>query len=62
MEIDLFLIPSKYIYDLTSRKAQDEWSLSNPKKDITRQALEDAIRTQEILIKCTIPGKAIRKL
>ncbi|GAB3158821.1 hypothetical protein GCM10027258_70880 [Amycolatopsis stemonae] len=59
ISIDLFKIPSKIIFDLTSRKGQDLWNLSDPGSPKLRQVLEDVIRTQEVLIKGEIPRDAI---
>ncbi len=47
------------IFDPTTRKGQDAWNFSDPKTDIRRQALEDVVRTQEVLIKGEIPHDAI---
>jgi len=53
------------IFDLTTRRGQDTWNLSNPeftkgaKAGTSRQALEDVVRTQEVLIKGDIPPEAI---
>lgn len=49
-------------FDLTTKKGQDQWKLSYPTRDITRQALEDAVRTQEVIIKGEIPYDAIEQL
>ncbi|MGH2906820.1 MAG: hypothetical protein ACRDKI_08620 [Solirubrobacterales bacterium] len=62
VRIDLFKVSSKIIFDLTTKKGQDQWKLSYPKRDITRQALEDAVRTQEVLIKGEIPYGAVEQL
>ncbi len=65
VRIDLLQISSKIIFDLTTRRGQDQWQLSNPdftkgqKASSSRQALEDAVRTQEVLIKGDIPPDAI---
>ncbi|MFK0246910.1 hypothetical protein ACIQUM_19600 [Amycolatopsis azurea] len=59
ISIDLFKIPSKNLFDLTSRKGQDRWNLSDPETPKLRQVLEDVIRTQEVLIKGEIPRDAI---
>ncbi|HEX8115014.1 MAG TPA: hypothetical protein VF516_45110, partial [Kofleriaceae bacterium] len=68
VRIDLSLISSKVIFDLTTRRGQDTWNLSNPeftkgaKAGTSRQALEDVVRTQEVLIKGDIPPEAIELL
>lgn len=62
VRVDLLKISPKKLYDLTTRKGQDTWNLSNPKTDIKRQALEDVVRTQEVLIKGEIPPDAITRL
>jgi len=68
VRIDLLLISSKIIFDLTTRRGQDTWNLSNPeftkgaKAGTSRQALEDVVRTQEVLIKGDIPPEAIELL
>ncbi|MEU1372438.1 DUF4157 domain-containing protein [Streptomyces triculaminicus] len=59
VRIDLFQISPKNIFDLTSRKGQDRWGLSHPVKDRMKQALQDVIRTREVLIKSGIPLDAI---
>ncbi|MEU2512100.1 eCIS core domain-containing protein [Streptomyces syringium] len=58
VRIDLLQISPKNIFDLTTKKAQDMWNLSHPKKDTTKQALQDVIRTREVLIKGEIPVDA----
>ncbi|HEX7841730.1 MAG TPA: DUF4157 domain-containing protein [Kofleriaceae bacterium] len=62
VRIDLLKISPKRIHDLTTKKGQDRWGLSHPKTDIKRQALEDVIRTQEVLIKGEIPFEAIEQI
>jgi hypothetical protein len=53
---------------MTTRRGQDTWNLSNPeftragKAGTSRQALEDVVRTQEVLIKGDIPPDAIELL
>ncbi len=59
VRIDLFRVSPKVIFDLTTRKGQDAWELSDPDTPIKRQALEDVIRTEEVLIKGEIPQRAI---
>ena len=59
VKIDLLWISPKVIFDLTTRKGQDTWKFSDPKTPIVRQALEDVVRTQEVLIKGEIPQEAI---
>jgi hypothetical protein len=41
---------------------QDEWNFTNQKTDIGKQALADVKRTQEVLIKGTIPAKALTRI
>jgi hypothetical protein len=64
VHIDLLLIAAKNIFDTTTRLGQDRWNLSNPdpKKGASRQAIEDVVRTQEVLIRGDIPPKAITKV
>lgn len=62
VRIDLFQISPKKIFDLTTKKGQDRWELSNPTSSVKRQVLEDVIRTQEVLIKGEIPYDAIEQL
>ena len=68
VRIDLLLISPKKILDLTTLHGQTTWDLSNPtfkhgaKATTSRQALEDVVRTQEVLIKGEIPYKAIEQL
>ena len=59
VRIDLLKISPRLIFDLTTRRGQDTWELSDPDTPIKRQALEDVVRTQEVLIKGTIPPDAI---
>jgi hypothetical protein len=61
VRIDLLHVSPKKIFDLTTKKGQDQWQLSNPKTPTRRQVLEDVIRTQEVLIKGEIPPDAIEK-
>jgi hypothetical protein len=62
VRIDLLKISSKKIFDLTTKKGQDRWELSNPTSSVKRQVLEDVIRTQEVLVKGEIPYDAIEQL
>ncbi|MFE9822853.1 DUF4157 domain-containing protein [Streptomyces sp. NPDC005791] len=59
IEIDLAHINPDYILDLTTRKGQREWNLTTPGKKIMQQALRDVVRTQEVLVRGTIPKAAI---
>ena len=60
--IDLLYVSPKVIFDLTTKKGQDRWELSSPDRKVTRQALEDVIRTQEVLVKGEIPDRAVTLL
>jgi len=68
VRIDLLLISPKKILDLTTRHGQNTWNLSNPsfkkgaQATTSRQALEDVVRTQEVLIKGEIPHEAVEQL
>ncbi|HEU4727812.1 MAG TPA: hypothetical protein VFT22_07990, partial [Kofleriaceae bacterium] len=62
VRIDLLHISPKKVFDLSTRKGQDRWELSNPTSSVKRQVLEDVIRTQEVLIKGEIPYDAIEEL
>jgi hypothetical protein len=68
VRIDLLLLSPKKILDLSTRHGQNTWDLSNPtfkkgaKATTSRQALEDVVRTQEVLIKGEIPYEAIEQL
>ena len=62
VRIDLCHISSKNLFDLSTRVGQDEWGLSDPKSEKAEQALKDVIRTQEVLIKQTIPPQALEKI
>ena len=59
VKIDLLWLSPKVIYDPTTKKGQDAWNFSDPKTNIVRQALEDVVRTEEVLIRGEIPQKAI---
>ncbi|GBO53442.1 hypothetical protein APA_1349 [Pseudanabaena sp. lw0831] len=61
-KIDLCWIKSNNIFDLSTRVGQDEWGLSSPTSPKAEQALKDVIRTQEVLIKGTIPKQALIKI
>jgi hypothetical protein len=58
VQIDLLQVSAKKIFDLATRKGQDRWSLSHG----TVRLIEDVVRTQEVLIKGTIPQRAIEQL
>jgi hypothetical protein len=62
VRIDLLKISPKKIFDLTTKKGQDRWDLSNPTSEIRRQILEDVIRTQEVLVKDEVPYDAIEPI
>lgn len=64
VRIDLLKIAAKNIHDPTTRKGQDTWKFSHPKdpQGPIRQALEDVVRTQEVLIRGEIPQDAITPL
>ncbi|WP_163998228.1 phage tail protein [Pyxidicoccus caerfyrddinensis] len=62
VRIDLTFIDPKAILDLSTRVGQDEWNFTNQKTDIGKQALADVKRTQEVLIKGTIPAKALTRI
>jgi hypothetical protein len=62
VSIDLFWIDPQKIMDLSTWTGQQEWGLSNPQTEKTKQALEDVKRTQEVLIEGTIPAEAIEEL
>jgi hypothetical protein len=55
IRIDLAKIPASRIYDLTSKRAHTEWSLSGRDP----RGVEDPVRTQEIFIRNAIPLDAI---
>ncbi|MFD9219026.1 DUF4157 domain-containing protein [Streptomyces sp. NPDC060064] len=57
--IDLLYVSPSQIFDLTRRDNQDAWGLSGPDNTMAKGALQDAVRTQEVLIMGEIPGKAI---
>ncbi|MFJ8074340.1 DUF4157 domain-containing protein [Streptomyces sp. NPDC096176] len=59
IKIDLAHINPDYILDLTTRKGQQEWDLKAPGKKIRQQALRDVVRTQEVLVRGTVPPGAI---
>ncbi|GAA4085557.1 eCIS core domain-containing protein [Streptomyces shaanxiensis] len=59
VRIDLLQVAPKNIFDLTKRENQSLWQLSNPKTPKMEQALQDVVRTQEVLVKGEIPGAAI---
>ncbi|MFC5218307.1 eCIS core domain-containing protein [Streptomyces coerulescens] len=59
VRIDLLQVAPKNIFDLTKRENQSLWKLSNPKTSKMEQALQDVVRTQEVLVKGEIPGAAI---
>ncbi|MFF5437699.1 DUF4157 domain-containing protein [Streptomyces achromogenes] len=59
--IDLLYVSPKQIYDLTGAVEQEFYGLANPVAS-QRQALQDVVRTQEILIHGTIPAEAIERL
>jgi hypothetical protein len=59
VRIDLAYIAPKNIHDLSTRKGQDTWNFSNPGSDKAMQALKDVVRTSEVLVRGTIPGRAI---
>ncbi|WP_416483804.1 eCIS core domain-containing protein [Streptomyces sp. CL12] len=59
--IDLLHVSPTQIYDLTGVNEQEFYGLANPAAS-QRQALQDVVRTQEILIHGTIPAKAIERL
>ncbi|BAZ31241.1 hypothetical protein NIES4074_37130 [Cylindrospermum sp. NIES-4074] len=62
VKIDLLYIDPENILDLTTKVGQDEWGFSATAKGAALQALKDVIRTQEVLIKGTIPKDAIQDL
>ncbi|MEU7564160.1 hypothetical protein [Streptomyces eurythermus] len=59
--IDLLYVSPTQIYDLTGAAEQEFYGLANPVAS-QRQALQDVVRTQEILIHGTIPAEAIERL
>jgi hypothetical protein len=63
VRIDLAYISPKNIHDASTRRGQDFWNFSNPQAGTAAmQALKDVVRTSEVLIRGTIPGKAIVEL
>ncbi|MEU0806416.1 DUF4157 domain-containing protein [Streptomyces sp. NPDC005970] len=59
--IDLLKISPKNIFDMSDKKTQDSYRLSNPRGEKMEQALQDAVRTHEVLVWGDIPGNAIVK-
>ncbi|MEU5609961.1 DUF4157 domain-containing protein [Streptomyces sparsogenes] len=59
--IDLLKISPKNIFDMSDKRTQDTYRLSNPRGEKMEQALQDAVRTQEVLVWGDIPGNAIVK-
>jgi hypothetical protein len=60
VRIDLAYIAPKNIHDVSTRQGQDFWNFNNPAAGTAAlQALKDVVRTSEVLIRGTIPGKAI---
>ncbi|MDN3263983.1 hypothetical protein QWJ26_30065 [Streptomyces sp. CSDS2] len=59
--IDLLYVSPTQIYDLTGAIEQEFYGLANPAAS-QRQALQDVVRTQEILIHGMIPADAIERL
>ncbi|MBG0856536.1 DUF4157 domain-containing protein [Streptomyces spinoverrucosus] len=59
--IDLLHVSPTQIYDLTGAVEQEFYGLANPVAS-QRQALQDVVRTQEVLIHGTIPAEAIKRL
>jgi len=60
VRIDLAYIAPKNIHDLSTRQGQDFWNFSHPAVGTAAmQALKDVVRTSEVLVRGTIPGKAI---
>ncbi|MEK8172968.1 hypothetical protein NKH77_40140 [Streptomyces sp. M19] len=57
--IDLLEVPPSQIFDLTRAANQTAWGLAGPSTPKERQALQDVIRTQEVLILGPIPPDAI---
>jgi hypothetical protein len=62
VRIDLFQVAAKNIFDLTTRTGQARWELSDPGTPKMRQAFEDVVRTQEVLVRGNIPRTAIQVL
>ncbi|MFI8071118.1 DUF4157 domain-containing protein [Streptomyces sp. NPDC086033] len=58
-EIDLLYVSPSQIFDVTRASVQKEWGLAELGVN-ERQALQDAVRTQEVLIHGIIPPKAIK--
>ncbi|MFE2729560.1 DUF4157 domain-containing protein [Streptomyces sp. NPDC059349] len=58
-EIDLLYVSPSQIFDVTRASVQKDWGLAKLGKN-ERQALQDAVRTQEVLIHGIIPPKAIK--
>ncbi|MFB7991416.1 DUF4157 domain-containing protein [Streptomyces sp. NPDC056002] len=58
-EIDLLYVSPSQIFDVTRASVQKEWGLAQLGVN-ERQALQDAVRTQEVLIHGIIPPKAIK--
>ena len=61
VSIDLLHVSPSQIYDLTGAAEQEYYELANPLAS-QRQALQDVVRTQEVLIHGTIPKTAITRL
>ncbi|MEU4889787.1 MULTISPECIES: eCIS core domain-containing protein [Streptomyces] len=59
VKIDLLEVPSQQIFDLTNAANQQAWGLSEPSTPKQKQALQDVIRTQEVLVVGPIPASAI---
>lgn len=58
VRIDLLHVSPSQIFDLTNAADQERWGLAKLGKG-ERQALQDVVRTQEILIHGSIPKDAI---
>ncbi|MFD0308980.1 DUF4157 domain-containing protein [Streptomyces sp. NPDC127119] len=57
--IDLLHVSPTQIFDLTGSEEQELYGLANPVRS-QRQALQDVVRTQEVLIHGLIPAEAIK--